>query len=190
MLLMPYAPRPRRRGDRMRRRNFMAGVSSIAVIGAASAQQPRRIGPVVGALWQGKPSAPITLRVMAAFHGGLQEDGYVLGANISIENTYGDEVDEFRVSVNRLLTMPVDIIAALGTPAALAAKRATETIPIVAAGMADPVSDGLVSNLARPSGNLTGNTFIGPQLAPKRLQLLREVIPAVTRVAALQHPHV
>jgi len=82
------------------------------------------------------------------------------------------------------------VIVAGGTPAAIAAKRATSAIPIVAANMADPVADGLVVSLTRPGSNVTGNTFLGPELGPKRLQLLREVIPQVSRVAALQHPSV
>ena len=94
-------------------------------------------------------------------------------------------------AANDLVRLNVDVIVAGGgTPAALAAKRATTTIPIVARAMADPVADGLVANLARPGGNVTGNTFLAPELGPKRLQLLREIVPSVTRVAVLQHPGV
>ena len=76
------------------------------------------------------------------------------------------------------------------TSTALIAQRATKTIPIVGWSMADPVADGLVSNLARPEANITGNTFLAPELGPKRLQLFREVIPRITRIAVLQHPGV
>jgi len=113
----------------------------------------------------------------------------VEGQDIAIEYRYGD-LDGLRSAANDLVRLNVDVIVAGGTPAALAAKRATNTIPIVGGAMADPVADGLVASLARPGGNVTGNTFLAPELGPKRLQLLREVVPGVTRVAALQHPGV
>jgi len=89
-----------------------------------------------------------------------------------------------------LVRLGVDVIVAMGTPAALAARRATNSIPIVAVSMADPVADGLIGSLARPGGNVTGNTFIGPELGPKRLQLLKETFPGAGRFAALRHPNV
>ena len=82
-----------------------------------------------------------------------------------------------------------DIIVAFSTTAARPAKQATGTIPIVAVAMADPVADGLIASLARPGGNVTGTTFLGPELVAKRLQLLREVVPGLSRVAALWHPN-
>lgn len=82
-----------------------------------------------------------------------------------------------------------EIIAAFSTTAARPAKQATGTIPIVGIAMADPVGDDLVASLARPGGNVTGTTFLGPQLVAKRLQLLREVVPGLSRVAALWHPN-
>lgn len=88
-----------------------------------------------------------------------------------------------------LVKLKVDIIVAWSTPPALAAKQATRTIPIVAAVMADPVGDELVASLARPAGNITGTTFLGPELVSKRLQLLKEIIPGLSRVAALWQPH-
>jgi ABC-type uncharacterized transport system substrate-binding protein len=88
-----------------------------------------------------------------------------------------------------LVKLKPDIIVAWSTPAALAAKQETNTIPIVAALMADPVGDGLVASLALPSGNITGTTFLGPELVAKRLQLLKEVVPKLFRIAALWHPH-
>jgi putative tryptophan/tyrosine transport system substrate-binding protein len=87
------------------------------------------------------------------------------------------------------IPLKVDIIVAWSTPTARAAKQATNSIPIVAAVMADPVGDELVTSLGRPGGNVTGTTFLGPELVAKRLQLLRDVVPGVVRVAALWHPH-
>src|SRR6202035_5463095 len=82
----------------------------------------------------------------------------------------------------------VDAIVALATPAVLAAKKATSAIPIVGIGMADPVEDELAASLARPGGNVTGTTFLGPELVAKRLQLLREIVPGLSHVAVLWHP--
>ncbi len=175
----------------MHRRLFVTGV--LTVLGAplaSEAQQVARRVPRVGVLWQGDPSAPMVLSLTEAFRRGLREHGgYVEGQDIAIEYRYGD-LDGLRSAANDLVRLNVDVIVAGGTPAALAAKRATNTIPIVGGAMADPVADGLVASLARPGGNVTGNTFLAPELGPKRLQLLREVVPGVTRVAALQHPGV
>jgi putative ABC transport system substrate-binding protein len=93
-------------------------------------------------------------------------------------------------AAEELVRLGADVIVAMGTPAAFAARKATSSIPIVAVSMADPVADGLIVSLAKPAGNVTGNTFIGPELGPKRLQLLKEAFPGATRFAALRHPHV
>jgi putative tryptophan/tyrosine transport system substrate-binding protein len=176
----------------MRRREFITLVGGAAIMWPLVANAKRSQGtlPLVGAIWPGNASAPISLRIREAFQQGLREDGYVEGKNFAIEHRYGEGLDEFREAADELVHLDVDVIMAMGTPAILAAKRATSAIPIVGGGMADPVADGLVASLARPGGNITGNTFIGPELGPKRLQLLRVVVPAATRIAALQHPGV
>ena len=176
----------------MNRRTFLCGLTlgTVSAPLAAEAQPAGRRVPRIGFLQQGDPSASITLRVTEALRQGLREHGgYVEGQSIAIEYRYGD-LDGLRGSANDLVRLKVDVIYAGGTPAALAAKRATNTIPIVGGVLADPVADGLVASLARPGGNVTGNTFLAPELGPKRLQLLREIVPRVTRVAALQHPGV
>ena len=89
---------------------------------------------------------------------------------------------------DELVELKVDVIVALSTTAARPAKQATSLIPIVAIGMADPVEDELVASLARPGGNVTGTTFLGPELVARRLQLLGEVVPQLVRVAVLWHP--
>jgi ABC-type uncharacterized transport system substrate-binding protein len=175
----------------MKRRNFIAALASVAVLRptATSAQRPQRNVPLVGVIWLGTASAQIPVRVREACLRGLRENGYTEGQNITIEDRYfGNGPDQLNNAVDELVRLGVDVIVAMGTPAALAAKRATNSIPIVAASMADPVADGLIASLARPGGNVTGNTFIGPELGPKRLQLLKEVFPEATRFAALQHP--
>jgi ABC-type uncharacterized transport system substrate-binding protein len=176
----------------MDRRAFISALASglLAAPLVAEAQPARRRVPLVGLLQQGHPSDPMRLRTADALRQGLREHGhYVEGQNIAIEYRYGD-VDALQSLANDLVRLNVDVIVAGGTPAAIAAKRATNTIPVVVANMADAVADRLVVSLARPGGNVTGNTFLGPELGPKRLQLLREVIPRVSRVAALQHPGV
>ena len=145
---------------------------------------------MVGAVHIGEPSAPISVSMRDAFEQGLRESDYLNRQDIAIENRYAKDADEISRAVNDLVTLRVDVIMTTGTPASLAAKRATSSIPIVAANMADPVADGLVASLSRPGGDLTGNTFLGPELSAKRLQLLRELVPGITRIAGLQHPGV
>jgi ABC-type uncharacterized transport system substrate-binding protein len=175
----------------MRRRDFITVLGGMASWPFASgAQQPQIRLPLVGALWGGKPSSPIILINSEAFQRGLREEGYLEGQNISIQNRYVEDVEGLRNAANELVGLSVDVIMAGGTPATLAAKRATSEIPIVGGNMADAVADGLVMSLARPGGNITGNSFIAPELGPKRMQLLRELIPQITRIAALQHPGV
>jgi len=121
-----------------------------------------------------------------AFEQGLRELGYTLGSNIAIEYRYADgKEDRLPALVADLVRLRVDIIVAGGGNATLAAKNATKTIPIIISGASDPVGTGLVASLARPGGNITGLTGISPDLSGKRLELLKEVIPGVSRVAVL-----
>src|SRR5262245_5007555 len=176
----------------MNRRKFITllGGAAVALPAVAHGQQAPRTVPLVGALYVGEPSAPISVSQRDAFEQGLRESGYIERQNIAIENRYAKDPNEISSAVNDLVALRVDVMMVGGTPAALAAKRATSSIPIVAVSMADPVADGLVASLSRPGGNLTGNTFIGPELSAKRFQLLRELVPGVTRIAGLQHPGV
>jgi putative tryptophan/tyrosine transport system substrate-binding protein len=172
----------------MRRRQFLALVGGAAVGWPlpARAQQAKTM-PRIGILMPG-PSSNHS-KTIEAFHQGLRELGYAEGQNITIESRYGDwKPDRLPELAAELVGLKVDVIVAWSTPAARAAKYATSTIPIVAAIMADPVGDELVAGLARPGGNVTGTTFLGPELVAKRLQLLREVLPGLSRVAALWHP--
>jgi putative ABC transport system substrate-binding protein len=176
----------------MRRRECIAligGMAAVLPVVAYGQQTPRTV-PLVGAIWPGKPSAPISVRLREAFLRGLRENGYIEGQNIAIEHRYAEDSDEASKAAKELVGLRVEVITVVGTPAALAVKRATSSIPIVGLNMADPVADGLVASLSRPGGNVTGNTFIGPVLGSKRLQLLRELVPGITRIAGLQHPGV
>jgi putative ABC transport system substrate-binding protein len=126
---------------------------------------------------------------LTAFVSRLCELGYIDGQNITIERELSEaNADRLHAAAAELVKHNVDIIVTLSTTAARPAKQATSFIPIVAIGMADPVADELVASLARPGGNVTGTTFLGPQLVTKRLQLLSEIVPQHSRVAVLWHP--
>ena len=123
------------------------------------------------------------------FRQALRELGYIEGQNIAYEYRYGEGVpDRLTTVAVELVRRPVNLIATYGTQATYAAKEATATIPIVMIGVGDPVRIGLVESLARPGGNITGNTVLSPDLGPKRLQILREAIGNVRRVVFLANP--
>ena len=166
----------------MRRREFITLLGGAATVWpvAAYAQQRARV-PRIGII----DDAPM----WHSFRQALREFGYVEGESINYEYRYSEGVpDRLAAAVDELVRRPVDLIAAYGTPPIEAAKAATTTIPIVMIGVGDPVRVGLVASLARPGGNITGNTVLSPDLGAKRLQLLREAIPAVARVAYLTNP--
>jgi len=166
----------------MRRREFITLIGSAAAAWplAARAQQAGKM-PRIGIIddsprWN-------------AFRHRLRDLGYLEGQNIAFDYAYGDGVPERLAEAARtLVRRPVDVIATFATPASFAAKQATTTIPIVMISIGDPVRTGLVPSLARPGGNITGNSIIGPDVGTKRLQLLKEAIPTVSRVAFLWNP--
>jgi putative ABC transport system substrate-binding protein len=175
----------------MRRRDFIAVISAAAAWPlAARTQQATKI-PRIGLLSPSRSEEASPNRVtLQAFVAGMRELGYVDGQNIVIERQLSEaNTDRLRDAAAELVKHNVDLIVTLSTTAARPAKQATSRIPIVAIGMADPVDDELVASLARPAGNVTGTTFLGPQLVTKRLQLLSEVVPQHSRVAILWHPH-
>jgi len=175
----------------MRGRDF---IKLVAVCAAAEplrahAQQATKVVRI-GVLAPSRPdNSDPSYRALNAFVPALEELGYTDGKNIVFERKFADgDVNRLRVLANELVDQRVDIIVALSTPAARAAKQATTTIPIVAINMADPVGDELVASLARPGGNVTGTAFLGPELVSRRLQLLKELVPGLSRVAVLWHP--
>jgi len=124
-----------------------------------------------------------------AFRQGLAKLGYIEGQNITIEKRGADGfIGRLPTLATELINLKVDVIVAGSTAGSLAAKQATTTIPIVGVAMGDPVQDGLVASLARPGGNITGTTFLGPELVPKRLAIFKELLPALSRVAVLWNP--
>jgi putative ABC transport system substrate-binding protein len=175
----------------MRRRDFIMLVVVCAAIRplTVQAQQALKIARIgVLAPNRAGESDP-SLRMLNAFVAGSQELGYTEGQNIVFERKFANgDVNRLRPLAKELVEQRVDIIVAISTTAARAAKQATSTIPIVAIGMADPVEDELVASLAHPGGNVTGTAFIGPELVSRRLQLLKELVPRLSRVAVLWHP--
>ena len=170
----------------MKRREFITLIGGTVVAWplAARAQQVRKI-PLLGILNPGTADPPGAL----GFYEGLRELGYTDGQNIAIERRYGDwRSDRFDELAAELVQRNVDVIVAMSTSPARAAKEATSTIPVVVASMADPIGDELVASLSRPGGNVTGTTFLGPELTAKRMGLLKEAIPTISRVAVLWHP--
>jgi putative ABC transport system substrate-binding protein len=126
---------------------------------------------------------------LEAFRQGLRELGYVEGQNIILDERWAEgRVERLPDLVADLVRLKVDVLVVASTPGALAAKSATQTIPVVMVNVGDPVGSGLVASLARPGGNLTGLSLLNPELHGKRLQLLKEVLPKVSRVAVLTNP--
>ena len=176
-------------GANMRRRNFLGLIASAAVwplrAGAALAAKIPRIGLLIAA----GVESPVARENFAEVRKALVALGYVEGQNIVFEQRGGDgRAERLAAVATELVDMKVDVIVAIATPAARAAQRATAAIPIVVGSVGDPVQDGLVASLAHPGGNITGTTFLGPELVPKRFALLKELIPAVSRVAVLWNP--
>jgi putative ABC transport system substrate-binding protein len=149
----------------------------------ARAQQPKGM-PRIG--WLGAGSSPSQLPRTEAFRQGLRELGYVEGKNIVVEYRHAEgKYDHLPVLVAELVRLKVDVIVTGGGPATHAAKQATSTIPIVMSNDPDPVADGIVASLAHPRGNITGLATLAPEISAKQLELLKETVPRLSRVAVL-----
>ena len=167
----------------MKRREFIAllGGAAAAWPVAAHAQQPGIKIPRIGII----DDAPLWNH----FRQGLRELGYVEGQSITIEyRSAGGNVNRLRQAALALSSLPVEVIVVYGSPATRAAQEVTKTIPIVTVAVGDAVRAGFVTNLARPSGNITGNSNLGPDLIGKRLEILKECVPGLARVAFLWNP--
>jgi putative ABC transport system substrate-binding protein len=172
----------------MRRRDFMAAsaaaLMSPCIVRARSAKVTR-----IGLLIPSAPDAPATLENFGVISQALADLGYVEGQNIAFERRGGNGTAERLAALAaELVALKVDVIIAIATPAARAAQQATSTIPIVVGSVGDPVQDGLVASLAHPGGNITGTTFLGPELVPKRFALLKELLPKAAKIAVLWNP--
>src|SRR5207244_360917 len=175
-----------RRGDRVRRRDFITllGGAAVAWPLAAQAQQPAM--PVIGVLHQGAPEA--NKEFIASFLQGLRQSGYGEGQNVKIEFRWAEaRYDRLPALATDLARQKVAVMAAAYLPAAVAAKSATGTIPVVFVSGSDPIEAGLVANFNRPGGNVTG-IVITAMLGAKRLELLRHLVPKVGHIAVLANP--
>jgi putative ABC transport system substrate-binding protein len=173
----------------LRRREFIAFLGGAAVTWPSAARAQQATMPVIGYLYNGSPEA--SANYLTAFRKGLSEIGYVEGRNVAIEYRWAQN------EYDRLPELAADLIrrgvAVIVTPrsgtAALAAKAATSTIPIVFSTEGDPVQAGLVASLNRPGGNLTGVSYMNAELGAKQLGLLHELLPTTARVAIINNPH-
>lgn len=169
----------------MRRRDFIKFVASSVAAWplTARAQQSKKV-PVIGVLWPNPPDQFEFIRQ------GLADLGYVEGKNIRFEFRWAaGSLDRLPELAQELVRLPVDLIIALAPPATLAAKRATQTTPIVFVAMGDPLASGVVTSLARPGGNLTGTTRMISEMSAKHVELLKEADPALSNLAVLWNPN-
>jgi putative ABC transport system substrate-binding protein len=177
-------------GGKMNRRTAIRQLATffLTTTSLAHAQQPKKIVKV-GVLFPSNPAAAAHL--LGAFRQGLRELGYVDGKNIALELRYGESRAE-RISelARELVGLKVDVIVTATDLAIAAVKRETQTIPIVMSNSSDPVSTGFVASLARPGGNITGLSAISPDLSGKRMELLKEAVPGLSRVAFIWNPDV
>jgi putative tryptophan/tyrosine transport system substrate-binding protein len=167
------------------RRTFLAGTGAVLLAGplAGEAQQAAKV-PRIGYL-----ALNPTPHLQEAFRQGLRDLGYVEGRNLVIEYRDAEgKAERLPALAAELVALKVDVILAAGTPAALATKQATRTLPIVFTAIADPVTSRLVTSLAQPGGNVTGLSVLAPELVGKCLEQLKQAVPGVTRVAVLWQP--
>ena len=137
----------------------------------------------------GNSTADLEANLIGPFREGLRAHGYEEGRNVEIIFRWAEgRYERFPALIAELIAANVDVIVTAGTPAALAVKKATSTVPVVMAAIGDPISTGVVANLARPGGNITGLSAIAPDLEGKRLELLREVVPQLSRIAFFLNP--
>jgi putative ABC transport system substrate-binding protein len=193
MLLVRVAGDPAKKARglfRMRRREFVRLTAGTAMTWPFAARAQQKSMPVVGYLLSYPAPIAGPAPTTGPLHDGLSEAGYVVGQNVAIEYRWAENhYDRLPALATDLVRRKVDVIVTTGTSGALAAKTATATIPIVFIFVNDPVEVGLVASLARPGGNITGFSNIAAKLAPKRLELLAELVPRADVIALLVNPN-
>jgi putative tryptophan/tyrosine transport system substrate-binding protein len=171
----------------MRRRDFITLLGVTAAMWPLAARSQQAAMPVIGFLG-GADSVGYRAQIQA-LRLGLEDHGYVEGRNIAIEYRWAEgNYDRLPALAAELVRLKVAVIITQGTPAALVAKQATTSIPIVMAIVGNPVETGIVASLARPGSNITGSSFFYPEINAKRLELIKEFIPGLTRVGVLMNP--
>ena len=178
------------------RREFRIGSTAIFVVTLALGlltsplgAEAQQAGKVYRVGFLGNSTAALEANLVGPFREGLRELGYVEGRNILIEYRWAEgRYERFPALIAELIAMKVDVIVTAGTPASLAVRKATTSIPLVMAAVGDPIGVGLVASLTRPGGNATGLSAIAPELEGKRLELLREVVPKLSHIAVLWNP--
>jgi putative ABC transport system substrate-binding protein len=175
--------------DGQRRRFLLAAGTLLAAPLRAAAQQPAAALPRIGFLGVADPAAWAPR--LDAFRAGLRDLGYVEGRNIAVEYRFAEgRYDRLPALAAELVRLKVDVIVTHSVPGALAAKEATATnrIPVVMTNVGDAIERGIVASLARPGGNITGDTFFAPELAAKRVEVLKDAVPRIRRAAVLVNP--
>src|SRR5215470_15213356 len=163
--------------------NFFLIIAFLGGVANAEAQQSGKV-PRIGLLVGGSASSDAAR--IEAFRQGLRDLGYIEGKNIALDDRYADgKLDRLRELASALVRLKVDVIVTAGPSATRLIKEATATVPIVMAQDSDPVGSGFIASLARPGGNITGLSRLTPELSGKQLELLKEIIPKLTRVAVL-----
>lgn len=169
------------------RRKLIIGLGAALITARSAYAQPARKMPQIGYVGNATPALETAL--LEGLRLGLRERGYIEGKNIEVHYRWANgSIDAIPALIAELIALKVDVIVTAGTPAALAAKKATTTIPIVMAAVGDPVATGIVPSLARPGGNITGLSTLYTQLEGKRIQILREFVPRMKRIALLTNP--
>jgi len=159
---------------------------TLALLLAPLASDAQQTGTVYRIGFLGNSTAALEANLVGPFREGLRDLGYDEGRNVLIEYRWAEgKYERFPALIAELIALKVDVIVTAGTPATLAVKKATTSVPLVMVAVGDPVGTGIVASLNRPGGNITGLTSISPELEGKRLELLREVVPKLSRVAVL-----
>jgi putative tryptophan/tyrosine transport system substrate-binding protein len=172
----------------VRRRTFIAALGSAAAWPIFSRAQERGVAAKVGFIEAGSQQA--NQLFLDSFRGGLMELGWNEGTNLTILDRWAEaRTERIPEIVDNLIKSSVDVLVTASGPASLAAKQATSTLPIVAVGVPDPVGMSLIKSLAHPGGNLTGLSSLSVELTAKRVQLLQEALPTVSRIAVLWNPN-
>ncbi|HLE20772.1 MAG TPA: ABC transporter substrate-binding protein, partial [Vicinamibacteria bacterium] len=166
--------------------NTVGLILALGILATPLAIDAQQTGKVHRIGFLGNSTAALEANLVRPFREGLHDLGYDEGRNVLIEYRWAEgKYERFPTLIAELIALKVDVIVTAGTPATLAVKKATTSVPLVMVAVGDPVGTGIVASLNRPGGNITGLTSISPELEGKRLELLREVVPKLSRVAVL-----